>query len=469
MSSPYAAESASTSLKRTRHLFGAPVAVDDDARVRDLARRRRSREAAAEAGDAAKDQPSTMSTSLQIIPAASIENSRKDPPGSATTTTGALIVGTTTSARHDTTAASGTILTKRREGTKIPTPKWHSPWKLSTVLSSHLGWVRSIAVDPVHNTLFATGAADATIKIWNLPKACAGHEDALQYTLTGHISAVRGLAFSERHPYLLSCSEDKTVKCWDLETNQVVRHYHGHLSGVYCLALHPVLDILVTAGRDAVARVWDLRTKTALHVLSGHEHTIAAVLCNSTHPQVTTASIDQTIKLWDLAAGRCFTTLTHHSSAVRALAQPMYERTFASAAADGIRQWLGKNGKFLQSYPNDSIRSDSKQRRTVLNALAVQDDGVLVSGGDDGSLKFWDYATGHCFQSAKAPVQPGSLEAENGILALQFDCTGTRLITGESDKSIKIWKPDEEASELTHPINMKAWRKQCIERANQRY
>jgi len=45
------------------------------------------------------------------------------------------------------------------------------------------------------------------------------------------------------------------VKCWDLETNKVIRHYHGHLSGVYALALHPTLDVLVTSGRDATARV----------------------------------------------------------------------------------------------------------------------------------------------------------------------------------------------------------------------
>jgi hypothetical protein len=25
------------------------------------------------------------------------------------------------------------------------------------------------------------------------------------------------------------------VKCWDLESNKVIRHYHGHLSGVYSL------------------------------------------------------------------------------------------------------------------------------------------------------------------------------------------------------------------------------------------
>jgi WD40 repeat protein len=58
---------------------------------------------------------------------------------------------------------------------------------------------------------------------------------------------------SATSPYLFSAAEDKTVKCWDLEQNKVVRHYHGHLSGVYCAALHPTLDILVTGGRDSSA------------------------------------------------------------------------------------------------------------------------------------------------------------------------------------------------------------------------
>lgn len=54
-------------------------------------------------------------------------------------------------------------------------------------------------------------------------------------------------------PY--SSSTLQMVKCWDLETNKVIRHYHGHLSGVYSLDIHPTLDVLVTAGRDATARV----------------------------------------------------------------------------------------------------------------------------------------------------------------------------------------------------------------------
>lgn len=86
------------------------------------------------------------------------------------------------------------------------------------------------------------------------------------------------------------------VKCWDLEANKVIRHYHGHLSGVYSLSLHPTLDVLVTAGRDASARVWDMRTKAQIHVLSGHTATVADVKCQESDPQVITGSMDSTVR-----------------------------------------------------------------------------------------------------------------------------------------------------------------------------
>lgn len=97
---------------------------------------------------------------------------------------------------------------------------------------------------------------------------------------------MRGLQVSPRHPYLFSCGEDRQVKCWDLEHNKVVRHYHGHLSAVYSLALHPTIDVLLTAGRDSTARVWDMRTKANVHTLTGHTNTVASVVAHEFEPQV---------------------------------------------------------------------------------------------------------------------------------------------------------------------------------------
>ncbi|KZT65522.1 pre-mRNA-splicing factor PRP46 [Daedalea quercina L-15889] len=309
--------------------------------------------------------------------------------------------------------------------TRTIKPTYHPPWKLTRVISGHLGWVRSVAVEP-GNKWFATGAGDRVIKIWDLASG------ELRLSLTGHISTVRGLAVSARHPYLFSCGEDKMVKCWDLEANKVIRHYHGHLSGVYALSLHPTLDILVTSGRDASARVWDMRTKAQIHVLSGHTATVADVKCQESDPQVITGSMDSTVRLWDLAAGKTMVTLTHHKKSVRALAIHPTEYSFASASAGGnnIKKWKCPEGTFVFNFSGHNA---------IINTLSVNSEGVFFSGGDNGTLTFWDYDTGTAFQNMEDIPQPGSLEAEAGVFCSTFDMTGTRLITGGADKTIKIY------------------------------
>lgn len=327
----------------------------------------------------------------------------------------------------------------RRQNVIQLKPEWHAPWKLMRVISGHLGWVRSLAVEP-ENKWFVSGAGDRTIKIWDLATG------SLKLTLTGHISAVRGLAVSPRHPYLFSCGEDKMVKCWDLETNKVIRHYHGHLSGVYTLSLHPTLDVLVTGGRDGVARVWDMRTRSNIHVLGGHKGTVADLKCQEADPQIITASLDATVRLWDLAAGKSMGVLTHHKKGVRALAIHPKEFTFASGSTNSIKQWKCPEGAFMQNFEGHNA---------VVNTMAVNEDNVLFSGGDNGSMSFWDWKSGHRYQALDAIAQPGSLDAEAGVMTSLFDRTGLRLITGEADKTIKIWKQDQTATPETHPLDWK--------------
>ncbi|CAD6900775.1 unnamed protein product [Tilletia controversa] len=319
---------------------------------------------------------------------------------------------------------STALIRKKEAAARQAKPEYHPQWKLKRVISGHLGWVRCIAVEP-GNKWFVTGAGDRMIKIWDLASG------ELKLSLTGHISTVRGLAVSPRHPYLFSAGEDKMVKCWDLETNKVIRQYHGHLSGIYSLALHPTLDVIVTAGRDASARVWDIRTKAQVHVLSGHRGTIASVVCQEADPQIITGSMDATVRLWDLAAGRSITTLTHHKKSVRALAVHPAEFTFASGSAGGrnIKTWKCPEGSLVNNMTHE----------TIVNSLSVNADGVLFSGGDNGSLRFFDYATGIPFQSAEDIPQPGSLDAESGIFCSTFDQAGIRLLTGGADKTIKVW------------------------------
>jgi pleiotropic regulator 1 len=76
-------------------------------------------------------------------------------------------------------------------------------------------------------------------------------------------------------------------------------------------------------------------------------------------------------------------------------------------------------------------------------------------------MHFWDWESGFCFQREHPPPQPGSIDSESGIYSMTFDKSGTRLITAEADKSIKMWKEDETATEETHPV---IWRPDLLKK-----
>ncbi|CAI9091007.1 OLC1v1025923C1 [Oldenlandia corymbosa var. corymbosa] len=224
------------------------------------------------------------------------------------------------------------------------------PWKNYRVISGRMGWVRSVAVDP-GNSWFCTGSADRTIKIWDLASG------RLKLTLTGTLV--------KTHTHMFSTGDDKQVKCWDLETNKVIRSYHGHLSGVQCLELHPAMDgIVVTGGRDSVCRVWDIKSKIQIFTLSGHEDTVCSVFGPPMAPQlIVTGLQDKTIKIWDI-------------------------RKNGKAMSDNIKKFSLPGGGFMHNML-------PSQQGTIINAVAVNGDGtVLASGGDDGSLWFWDWKSG---------------------------------------------------------------------------
>jgi pleiotropic regulator 1 len=327
---------------------------------------------------------------------------------------------------------------------EIPKPIWHPPWKLMRVLSGHEGWVRTLAVDP-SNEWFASSGNDRLIKIWDLASG------TLKLSLTGHISTVRGLAISDRHPYLFSASEDCEVKCWDLEQNMVIRNYHGHLSGVYCVKLHPTLNIVATGGRDSSVRIWDMRTKMAIHVFGGHTNAVCSIESQAAEPQFISGSMDRTVRMWDLVAGKSSVTLTNHKKSIRSVAIHPTEYTFVSCASDNNKVWKCPRGSFERNiHGHDAIINGSVIRE------GEQGSSILIGGTDNGFLHFWDWRSGHKYQSLQVDPQPGSLSAENGIFDIALDMSASRLLTAECDKTVKIYREDPDATPETHPLNWKA-------------
>ena len=80
----------------------------------------------------------------------------------------------------------------------------------------------------------ATGSRDKTIRLWD-------SRGTLIRTLIGHDNWVRALVFHPGGKYLLSVSDDKTLRCWDLTQDgkciRTVTDAHGHF--VSCIRWAP--------------------------------------------------------------------------------------------------------------------------------------------------------------------------------------------------------------------------------------
>ncbi|KZZ97009.1 Dynein regulator [Ascosphaera apis ARSEF 7405] len=80
----------------------------------------------------------------------------------------------------------------------------------------------------------ATGARDKTIKLWD-------SRGTLIKTLNGHDNWIRALLFHPGGKYLLSASDDKSIRCWDLTQEgkcvRTISEAHGHF--VSCMRWAP--------------------------------------------------------------------------------------------------------------------------------------------------------------------------------------------------------------------------------------
>ncbi|KAL6717624.1 Lissencephaly-1 [Lecanora helva] len=101
----------------------------------------------------------------------------------------------------------------------------------------HLATIAGLKKPPPASSsgeFLATGSRDKSIKIWD-------SRGTIIKTLVGHDNWVRGLLFHPGGKYLLSISDDKTIRCWDLAQEgkcvKTLDDAHGHF--VSCIRWAP--------------------------------------------------------------------------------------------------------------------------------------------------------------------------------------------------------------------------------------
>jgi len=120
--------------------------------------------------------------------------------------------------------------------------------------------------------------------------------------LRDHRDRVWSAAFSPDGARVVTASDDKTARIWDVATGKAIAVLSGHSQVVTSAAFSPDGERVVTASEDNTARLWDAKTGAAIAVLRGHSSAVRSPAFSPDGARVVTASWDRTARIWDVSA-----------------------------------------------------------------------------------------------------------------------------------------------------------------------
>ncbi|KAL5007079.1 hypothetical protein ScPMuIL_015885 [Solemya velum] len=272
----------------------------------------------------------------------------------------------------------------------------------------------SVSICP-NDVLMSAGFEDSSIKLWSLrPGLIENHPTesdpseiyiAADYiddpevdsrkkitehecvTMRGHSGTVCKTAFTMDSKYLLSCSEDKTVRLWDLKTNTNLVCYRGHNYPVWDIDTSKLGSYFVSCSHDRLAKLWCTDRTYSLRSFVGHTFDVDCVKFHPNSNLIATGSGDKTVRLWSVQDAKTVRLMHGHRGSVLALAFAPNGQYLASAGDDRrIRVWDLSSGSLFKEFRGhtDTIHSLSFSR----------DSSLLASGGLDCCIRVWDVRKG---------------------------------------------------------------------------
>ena len=285
-------------------------------------------------------------------------------------------------------------------------------------LAGHTDSVNACAVTPDGRHV-VSASDDRTLKVWEL---ASGRAVA---TLKDHPDLVTACAVTPDGRHVVSASEDRTLRVWELASGRAVATLKGHTSLVTACAVTPDGRHVVSASFDKTLKVWELASRRAVATLRGHTDSVTACAVTPDGRHVVSASYDHTLKVWELATGRAVASLQGHTRWVIACAVTPDGRHAVSASYDHT----------LKVWELASRRAVATLWGHIgpVTACAVTPDGrKVVSGSDDHTLKVWELASG----CAVATLQGHT--GWVGACAVTPDCR--HAISASKDKTLKVWE-----------------------------
>lgn len=168
---------------------------------------------------------------------------------------------------------------------------------LKRSFKAHIGPVLCVDFDPT-STLFCTGSADSTVKVWDVGKGHCTHN------FKGHSGIISAVRFHPSKLMLASASDDCKVKTWDLKKSKCVATLDAHVSVVRSLQFTADGEYMFSAGRDQVFCKWQVSNWELILTVPIYESVEAMLLADYNGMTVVcTGGEKGIIRLWDIQDG----------------------------------------------------------------------------------------------------------------------------------------------------------------------
>lgn len=137
---------------------------------------------------------------------------------------------------------------------KIKLWNWEQKWKCERTYEGHQHYVMCVCFNPKDPNMFASASLDRTVKVWSI------NCEEPNFTLLSHEK--KGVNYIDYYPhfdkpYLVTCSDEQSIKIWDYQTKSCVSVLEGHSFNVSFAVFHHELPIIISGSEDGSVKIWN--------------------------------------------------------------------------------------------------------------------------------------------------------------------------------------------------------------------
>ncbi|MFN5984303.1 MAG: T9SS type A sorting domain-containing protein [Fluviicola sp.] len=124
---------------------------------------------------------------------------------------------------------------------------------LDTNIAGHPSFVKTVDYASNGQFFVTGGGAGGQIKKWS-------PEGNLLLTITAHTGDINNVEITPDNNYVISGSNDKKVKIWDINTGTLIHTISDHTDRIWDLDISPDGSKFVSVSKDSTCRIWNFNT-----------------------------------------------------------------------------------------------------------------------------------------------------------------------------------------------------------------